>query len=53
MADFLINVFLDEEQQKKIEEAGLGGEIKEIEGKKAIQVEMSKKDQKKLQKGLD
>jgi len=52
MADFLINIFLDEEQQKKIEEAGLGDQIQEIEGKKAVQVEMSKKDQKKLLKGF-
>ena len=51
MADYCINVFLDEEQQKKIEELGLGDHIQEIEGKKAVQVAMSKKDQKKLQKG--
>lgn len=52
MADYCINVFLDEEQQKKIEELGLGDHIQEIEGKKAVQVAMSKKDQKKLQKGF-
>jgi hypothetical protein len=52
MADYCINVFLDEEQQKKIEELGLGDHIQEIEGKKAVQVSMSKKDQKKLQKGF-
>ena len=52
MADYCINVFLDDEQQKKIEEIGLGDHIKEIEGKKAIQVAMSEKDQKKLKKGF-
>jgi len=52
MADFYINIFLDDEKQKKIEEAGLSGEIKEIDGKKAIQVEVSKKEQKKLVKGF-
>lgn len=52
MADFYITVFLDDEKQKKIEEAGLGGQITEIDGKKAIQVELSKKEQKKLVKGF-
>ena len=52
MADYCINIFLDEEQQKKIEDTGLGDHIQEIEGKKAVQVAMSKKDQKKLQKGF-
>ncbi|MBU2499519.1 MAG: hypothetical protein KKE57_11520 [Proteobacteria bacterium] len=52
MADYCINVFLDEEQRKKIEELGLGDQIQEIEGKKAVQVSMSAKDQKKLQKGF-
>jgi len=52
MAEYCINVFLDDEQQKRIEELGLGDQIKEIGGKKAVQVEMSKKDQKKLQKGF-
>ncbi len=52
MADFYINIFLDDEKLKKIEEAGLSGEVKEIDGKKAIQVEVSKKEQKKLVKGF-
>lgn len=52
MADCYINVFLNDEQKKKIEELGLGDQIKEIEGKYAVQVEMSKKDQKKLIKGF-
>lgn len=53
MADYYINIFLNEENLKKIEDAGLGGEVKEIEGKKAIQVEMSKKEQKKICKGFE
>jgi hypothetical protein len=52
MADFYITIFLDDEKQKQIEEAGLSGEIKEIDGKKAVQVELSKKEQKKLVKGF-
>ena len=52
MADYCINLFLDSEQQKKMEELGLGEHIQEIDGKKAVQVAMSKKDQKKLEKGF-
>lgn len=52
MADFYINVFMDDEKLKKIEAAGLADQIKEIDGKKAIQVGMNKKDQKKLCKGF-
>ncbi len=52
MADYYINVFLDDEKLKKIEDAGLGGEVKEIDGKKAIQVGLTKKEQKKLAKGF-
>jgi hypothetical protein len=52
MADYYINVYLDDEKLKKIEAAGLGGQVKEIGGKKAIQVGMSKMDQKKLVKGF-
>ncbi len=52
MADYCINVFLDEEQEKKIEELGLGDHIQEIEGKKAVQVAMGPKDLKKLKKSF-
>ncbi len=52
MADFYINISLDDEKLKKIEAAGLSGEVKEIDGKKAIQVEVSKKEKKKLVKGF-
>jgi hypothetical protein len=43
---------LDDEKLKKVEAAGLAGEIKEIDGKKTIQVGMSKMDQKKILKGF-
>jgi hypothetical protein len=52
MADYLINVFLDDSKRKKIEEAGLGSKIIDLSGKKAVQVEMTAKDQKKLVKGF-
>jgi hypothetical protein len=52
MADYLINVFLDDNKRKKIEEAGLGSKIIDLSGKKAVQVEMTAKDQKKLVKGF-
>ena len=52
MADYYINVFLDDEKLKKIEDAGLADQIQEIEGKKAVQVSVNKKEQKKLVKGF-
>lgn len=52
MADYYINVYLDEEGKKMIEEAGLGSHIKDMGGKTGIQVEMDKKDQKKLLKSM-
>ena len=52
MADCLINVFLTDDDQKKLDEVGLGDQVLEVEGKKAVQVPMSKKDQKKLVKGF-
>jgi hypothetical protein len=52
MADYCINLFLSEEQQKKIQEIGLGDFIKEIEGKKAVQISVGAKEQKKLLKAF-
>jgi hypothetical protein len=52
MADYYINVFLDDEKLKQIEDAGLADQIQEIDGKKAVQVGVSKKEQKKLVKGF-
>lgn len=52
MADYLINVFLDDEKLKNIEAAGLADKVVDLGGKKAVQVEMSKKEKKKLVKGF-
>ena len=52
MADYLINVFLDDAKMQVIQGAGLAGEIKEINGQKAIQIPVSDKEQKKLSKGF-
>jgi hypothetical protein len=52
MGDYTINVFLKDEKMKKIQDAGLADKIVEIDGKKAVQVAMSQKDQKKLVKGF-
>jgi len=53
MADFFINVFLDDKKLKKIEAAELVAHVIEIDGKKALQVGMTKKDKKKLIKGFE
>ncbi|MFO8085144.1 MAG: hypothetical protein R6U27_12590 [Desulfobacterales bacterium] len=52
MANYFINIFLDDEKQKTIEDIGLADKIVEIDGKKAVQVEMTQKEQKKLAKGF-
>jgi hypothetical protein len=52
MADYYINIFLDDEKIKKLEAVGLSGEIQEINGKKAIRVEVTAKEQKKLAKSF-
>jgi len=52
MADYYITIFLDADKSKKIGDAGLAGEIREIDGKKAIQVEVTAKEHKKLLKGF-
>ena len=52
MADYYINVFFDDAKLKQIEDAGLADQIQEIDGKKAVQVGVNKKEQKKLVKGF-
>jgi hypothetical protein len=52
MADYYVNIFLDDEKLKKIEDAELADQIKEIDGKKAVQIEVNRKEQKKLIKGF-
>jgi hypothetical protein len=52
MADYYINIFMTDEKQKKLDGAGLAGQIKDVGGKKAIQVAVSDKEYKKLIKGF-
>ena len=52
MADYYVNIFMDDEKLKKIESAGLADQVKDIDGKKAIQVGLTKKEKKKLVKGF-
>ena len=52
MADYCINIFLNDEKIQKLTAAGLAGDIKEVNGKKAIQVKVNDKEQKKLAKGF-
>jgi len=52
MADYYVNVFMDDEKLKKIGDAGLAGEVKEVDGKKAVQVGLNKKEHKKLCKSF-
>jgi len=52
MADYYINIFLDDQKMKQVEGAGLSGEIQEINGKKAIRVGVTAKEQKKLAKSF-
>jgi hypothetical protein len=52
MADYTINIFLDDEKLKGLESVGLADKVMTIDGKKAIKVEMSQKEQKKLVKGF-
>jgi hypothetical protein len=53
MADYYINVFLDDAKKAKIADAGLTDKIVTIDGKEAIQVPMSAKELKKITKGFD
>jgi hypothetical protein len=52
MADYFINIFLDDEKIEKLTSGGLAGNIKDVDGKKAIQIKVSEKEQKKLVKGF-
>ena len=44
MADYYINVILDDAKLKTIEAAGLADKVVTIDGKKAVQVERSRKN---------
>jgi hypothetical protein len=52
MGSYCVNVFLDEAQEKKIQEAGLGDQIIQVEGKKAVKVPVGDKEHKKLLKAF-
>jgi len=52
MAGYTINIFLNDERLKKLEVAQLTDQVKEIDGKKVIQVSFSDKEYKKLKKGF-
>lgn len=52
MADYYINIFLDDEKRKKLEAAGVLDAATTIGGKDAIQVGLTAKEQKKLVKGF-
>jgi hypothetical protein len=52
MADFYINVFLDNDRLAKVTDAGLSDKVVEIDGKKALKVALNAKEQKKLVKGF-
>ena len=53
MADAYINIFLNDDKVKQLQETGLAGQVKTIDGKQAVQVGMTLKDQKKLVKGYE
>ena len=52
MADYYVNIFLDNEKFEKIESAGLADQVKEISGKKMIQVGLTQKEHKKICKSF-
>jgi hypothetical protein len=52
MADYYINLFLNDEKLAQVEGAGLAGNVVEIDGKKAFKVEVNAKEHKKLVKGF-
>jgi hypothetical protein len=51
MADFFINIFLDDAKMEQLAAAGQADAVVTIDGKKAVQVKMGEKDKKKLLKG--
>lgn len=53
MADYTINIFLDADKKAKLEAAEMDGSIVEVDGKEAVVVPVTKKEQKKLAKGFD
>ncbi|BBO69590.1 hypothetical protein DSCA_35200 [Desulfosarcina alkanivorans] len=52
MADYYINVILDDAKKAVISDAGLADKIVNIDGKEAVQVGVTAKEYKKLGKGF-
>jgi hypothetical protein len=52
MADFYVNMMVDDERHKRLVEAGLSNHIQDLGGKKTIQVPMTVKEHKKLVKSF-
>jgi len=52
MADYMINVFLNDEKKAALDAAGVADQIVDIAGKQAVQVPMTTKEKKKLVKGF-
>lgn len=52
MADFYVNVIVDDERQKQLGDAGLTDRIQDLGGKKVVQVPVTAKEQKKLAKSF-
>ncbi len=50
--DYLIKISLDDENIKKLEEAGLGDHITDVGGKKVIKVTLPQKNQRKFGKAF-
>ena len=52
MADFYVNVVVDDERQKKLGDVGLSDRIEDLGGKKVVRVPITAKEQKKLSKSF-
>jgi hypothetical protein len=50
--DYIITVPLDEEKVKRLEEAGLGSDIEEVDGKKVVKVTLPERNQRKFSKAF-
>jgi hypothetical protein len=50
--EYLITIVLDEEKVKRLEEAGLGSDIEEVNGNKVIKVALPEKNQRKFSKAF-
>jgi hypothetical protein len=51
-SEYLITIVLDEEKVKRLEEAGLGSGIEEVDGNKVIKVTLPERNQRKFTKAF-